>query len=288
MASPEKFGRTAAITIAKAQPDKFFENPNNKNAVVIRNLRVKFKIEKSLSKEPNSCELEIYNLSERTRGEMQALPLHVRVDVGYQQELARAFIGDLSFCSHEHQGVNWVTKLHMGDGERSFINARVSKSFGAGTSVKTVLLETAKSMGLKVPSSIAEAKELATQFVSGTAITGSARNKMTDLLAPRGLDWSIQDGELQILGPNGVRQTTAILVGPRNGMIGTPELGAPKKPGESVTIKVKTLLDPGLTPGGRIKMAAENTQGLFKIYKVTHTGDTRGKEWYSDVEGRML
>jgi hypothetical protein len=65
-------------------------------------------------------------------------------------------------------------------------------------------------------------------------------------------------------------------------------LGAPKEPGEPVTVKVSTLLEPALLPGGRIKVIAENVEGLFRIDKVSIQCSNFEQDFYSVVEGHMI
>jgi hypothetical protein len=290
----KKFLRNIVVTVYRMQPEVFFGDPAATNAIVIRNLHMKFKIEKSLTDQPNSCEVEILNLKESTRNEIKMKPALVRVEAGYgfasdgSPIVAKLFEGDLTFADSQHNGVEWVTKIQCGEGERAFNNARVNRSFKGGTDARTAIGEVAKSMGLKIPTNIKEAKALSHQFVSGVSLAGPSADQMTKLLKPRGMSWSVQNNQLQILADAGVRPDEAIVISAKTGMVGSPALAAPKKPGEPVSVKVKTLLEPALLPGGRIQITAEGTDGLFRIDKVTITGTNYGQEFYSEVDGSML
>jgi len=279
--------RRVAVTIARLKQNTFFGVLPN--AIVVRDLRVKFKVEKSLGEDPNTCAVEIYNFAESTRAEVEHKPLHVRLDAGWGENLQRLFTGDLTHASTKRDGnVGWITTLTLAEGGRAYQNARVKSSFAKGTKAKAAIAEIAESMGLKMPTNVNEAKELAEQFVSGVSLTGPSRTQMTKILKGKGFGWSIQNDELQILRRGDVRAETAYLVNQRTGMLGSPALGAPNEPGEAPTLTLKMRLYPALTPGARIKVEAAKINGIFRLSKVTHTGDTRGAEWYTDIEAKQL
>lgn len=284
----KKFKRNIAVTVYRMQPDAFFAEPSNTNAIVFRDQHMRVKIEKSLTEQPNTAEIEIFNLAERSRSEFKIKPALVRVEAGYGTELARLFDGDITFADSAHMGVDWVTKVSVAEGGRAYANATVNRSYKAGATYATAIGETAKSMGLKMPGNVKDAKELGRQFVSGVSLTGPSRDQMSKLLKPHGMSWSVQNRQLQILKENGVRPDEAIVISSKTGMIGSPIVGAPKEPGDPISIKVKTLLEPALLPGGRIKVISEGITGLFKIDKVTITVSNFEQDYYSDVDGSML
>lgn len=289
----KKMNRRIALTVAQMQPEKFFAEPSNTNAIILRAMDVRIKIEKTLKEQPNTAEIEVYNLAKSSRSAFEVKPSLVRIEAGYEPtpgrlELARVFEGDLMFAASEHSEVDWVTRITAAEGGRAFARANVNRSYAAGASYLTAIGDTAKSMGLKIPTSIKEAKELTKQFVSGASLHGLSSKQMTKLTAGVGMGWSIQNGQLQLLDEFGVRPDEAIVISSKTGMVGSPILGAPKEPGDPITIKVRTLLEPALLPGGRIKVIAENVDGLFKIDKVTISLSNFEQDFYSDVDGHML
>lgn len=292
----KKVNRRVAITIAQMKPEEFFASASANgltNAIVVRNLDVRFKIEKALTEQPNTAEIEIFNASPQTRAAFEVKPSLVRIEAGYestpgQPELAQVFEGDLMFAASAHEGVNWITRVTAAEGGRAYARASVRRSYAAGATYAQAISETAKSMGLKIPSSIKEAKELTRQFVSGISLNGASSKQLSKLLKPHGLSWSVQNGQLQILSEFGVRPDEAIVISKETGMVGSPILGAPKEPGDPVTIKVSTLLEPALLPGGRIKVIADNVDGFFKIDKVSISCTNFEQDFYSVVEGHMI
>lgn len=278
------FKRTASVTLAR--PTDFFRT--EPNAVVVSDLRVAFSIVKSLSEEPNTLDLTITNLSERTRAEIQKLPLHVRLEAGYDGSPKRIFVGDARFAESVREGVDWNTKIQVGDGERAYRHARVNRSFRAGARGIDVVNEVARAMGAKVPTIARQAAELLSQYAAGVSLQGLASRELTRVLAPRGMSFSIQDGTLQILRGSDARAEEALVISQDAGMVGSPEYGSPPEEGKSPLLHVKTLLYPEIVPGSRVRVESVSIKGVFRVEKVAHEGDTHGEEWTTTVEAKPL
>lgn len=292
------FNRTSALTLAK--PTGFFAQ-EQANAIVIRQMRVRFKVEKHLGAEPNTATIMIDNLAERTRAALQVKPLHVRLDAGFDGEAARIFTGDLRHAFSTQDGPEWVTTLQVADGDRANRFARVTRSYRAGVDLRTAVTEAARALGLEVPRDVAASPELARQFSAGLTLSGRAAAELTRLLRSRGLSWSVQDGQLVILSATGTTAERAIILS--KDLIGSPELGAPlvppttsssdATPGTSSIVRAtgkpilfaRCLLHAGILPGRRVRIESAEISGLFRVHRVLHAGDTHGREWITEFEG---
>lgn len=291
MADP-LFDRKVQITLAKPLNGSFAKL--EPNAVVVTGLRMAFKIVKKLQKNPNTAEVVIYNLAPQTRALVEKKPLHVRLDAGYGNTVHRLWIGDMTFSSSRFDMVDWVTTIEIANGERAYNHARVNRSFkkaqgGFGTNTLDVINEVAKSMemGVVVPPDL-KAELSKDELKQALSIRGPARKALDKVLNARGLEWSMQDGQIQILRPEQLRNDQAHLINQSTGMIGTPEYNAPKKPGEKAVLKVKVLLHAGLVPGQKIKVESETISGIFRLEAVTHSGDTFTNDFFSEVEAKPV
>jgi len=266
-------------------------------ALEVEGLRVQFKVSKSLQREPNKLELSIWNLSQDTRGKLteavEKRSAPVVIEAGYAGTATApattevVFKGDARIISHVRQGPDWVTRLQSGDGAVAYKSARMVGSFAPGTKRATVIEEAAKSLGLPLGNlkeriKAHDFKGALTEFVGGFATASKASEQLTELLAPLGLGWSIQDGQIQVLGEKDATSAQAVVLAPDSGLVGSPELG------EQGVLKVKSLLQPGLRPGRRVELDAETAKGLYRIERVTHVGDTHGTEWFSEAEVKPL
>lgn len=249
-------------------------------------LRFSFQIEKNIQKQPNDAEIKIYNLSAEHRALFGAKPLHVRLDVGYDGDLERLFVGDLRWADQQKDSVTWETVLSVGDGERAYKHALVNRSFKPGVSRREVANEAIRAMGLEAPAGMEGLSGMLDQFAGGFSMEGPAHRELSRALEPTGAEWSVQDGRLQVLRDGDVRADQAVLVTPppTGRLVGVPEYGPSKEKGKPAKLKLKMLLEPGLTPGGLIQVNSLGVKGLFKVVRIVHAGDTEGAAWHSEIE----
>lgn len=256
------------------------------NGIEITDLRIEFEIEKSLDKQPNKGDVKITNCAPTTRAFLEKRPLIVRVDAGYDGDVGHLFTGDLRWGASKLSNVNWETRLQLADGDRAYRYAAVNRSYKKGTTVLTALRECASAMSLVLPSNLEVTPDLQRQFATGISIQGPARDELTRLLAPFGYTWSIQDGKIQILKDADPRPGVALLISKDTGLIGTPEYAAPENIKKPPTLTIRHLLYRSVTPGGLVRVKSKGTDGVFKVQRVKHHGDTHGDEWTTEIEAR--
>jgi hypothetical protein len=280
------FKRQAKVTLARSIVGAYFQLLPN--AIEITDLRVIFTIEKNLEKDPNTAKIAIYNLSFQTRAEFQRKPVYVTVDAGYDGNMKRVFAGDLRYSASVHEGADWVTSIEAGDGERALENARADKSYNPGVNAKTILQDLADSMGIALPKNVADSRELVKQYSTGFTITGPSAEVMDRIIAPFEKAWSVQDGRLQILGDDETSGDRAFVLSQAEGLVGSPTLNPPSKPGEKPKLIAKSLLYQELYPGCKIALKSQQLNGEFKTVRVAHICDTHGPDWYTEIEGVPL
>ncbi len=258
-------------------------------SVIIGTLRVDdlhaaFKVEKSAGKEPNSLELKLDNVAESSRAAMQQKGARVVVLAGYEGSVGQIFAGDVRSVDHIRQGTTWTTRILAGDGERAYSHARVNESFAPGVKVADVVQRLAGLLGVDPGNAREKARAIPGEYLQGLTAHGRAARALDKVLEPAGLEWSIQDGRLQILAPTETLRTQAVAVNPDTGLVGSPEMGTPAKKGGRAVLKVRSLLQHSVRPGVRVELRSDTHRGVFRVEKVTHTGDTAGGDWYSDLE----
>jgi hypothetical protein len=257
------------------------------NATEITDARIQFKIEKSLDSEPNKCELTITNCAETTRVNLTTKPLMIQLDAGYDGNQRKLFLGNLRFGFSElTDDADWETHLQLADGDGAWRYARVNRSYKRGTPVSVLLQDAAKSMGLTIDASVLGSSDLQAQVANGHSLYGATRDELTRLLAPYGYSWSIQDGKLQILTDTQVRSDQARVISEDTGMVYSPQWQVPDKAGKPAMLHLKCQLYPELAPGGRIQVSSRDVNGMFRIEKLSHSGDTHGDDWLTEIEAK--
>ena len=257
------------------------------DTIAIDGLDVAFDVEKSLSaKTPNSCEIRIWNLNPDHRKGLQELEqVYVNLEAGYASGMSLLFRGDLRDVVSTRDGTDWVTTITSDSGRRAR-KRRLSKSFAPGASVKDVLLAAAKAMGVKLGNTAVKTVTAkikgtsAVKFFNGYALAGELERELDRLARSCGLEWSIQDDELQFLDQGAPLQEIGIKLTPETGLVGSPE------PGNRGLVQASCLMIPDLYPGRRILLQSEHVKGIYRVETSKHTGATAERDWYVQLELR--
>lgn len=254
--------------------------------VQVEALRIQFRVVKTLRPEPNTAEVSISNLSADTRRKMVTADVPVRIEAGYENggesTVGQLFLGDMRFGGHTREGADWVTKLQAGDGEKTFRGARINESFAKGVRKAKVLESVTKAMKVDFKAAIAKFKSDGfkagmDEFAKGISLNGSASKELTKILEAAGYSWSIQDGEVQVLG---AKETVGegVHLSPETGLVGSPESSS------DGYVKVKSLLQPELRPGRLVQLDSASFKGSYRIDRAEFRGDTHGADWYAELE----
>jgi hypothetical protein len=266
----------------------------------VTGLRTTFKVEADLTRNVNNSEIEIYNLSESTRGRVQKKGALVRLEAGYTNNKSIIFFGNTRIVDHVREKADWRTKIRLGDGEEFYLFSKGTFSFKPGTTTINVINSLAsKATGLRglgnINELISNLPANMASFPSGFSSHGSIPNALGEIAATAGYRMSVQNGVLKFVKQqvSAIELTSsikdAILLSPDTGLIGSPEHGSADKQSKTKPLlKIRALLDPRLRCGSPIRIEASQVQGSFFIEKLKHYGDTHGGDWYTELEVKPL
>lgn len=246
-------------------------------------LRVVFKVEASLAKSANTAAIKVYNLSETTRAKASEKGIPTTLEVGYSGQSSVIFGGKLEAGSSTREGVDWVTSFQSTDGAQELRSKRINISYKKIAATEA-FSRVAESLGIGLGNSITKMREgnirgTLEQFSNGIVLSGPSQRELDRLARTFGYDWSIQNGQLQLLGPNdAIEPSDAIVLDSDHGMIGSPQAG------EKGVVEVRSLLIPHLIPGRVVSLKSRQISGFYRVEKSTFQGDTRGQDWYADLE----
>lgn len=255
----------------------------------VTGLDVKFRVDKTLKSEPNTATIDIFNLAEETRLSLEkAKTIPVRLDVGYGNELMTIYLGQMRTATSVTDGPDIITHVESGDGEKQVGSNKASFAIGAGTPSDVVLTKLAESLGVglgNVKSVAAKLKSAGkVMFPAGRVVTGNAARQLEDFCASAGLEFSIQDGNLQILDKNKALEGLAFELSSDSGLVGSPSVDT------KGVVNAQTLFIPGLAPGRKLIFKSRHVNGGYRVEKCTYSGDTSpgAKEWYITIEGKKI
>lgn len=246
----------------------------------VSDIDLQFHVKKTLKPEPNVCSLTLYNLSEQHRDELgSANAINVLIEAGYasDQKLSQIYLGPLRHATHQVDGPQIVTSIESADKQSELGSSRFSLSIGAGTKPSVVLNRVASRFGIAVGNAASAAAYLDANgfvlFPAATSFSGSAARAMTELCQSAGLEWSVQDGELQILPLGHSLDARPYVIDSDHGLRGSPTID------RDGVVALSTSMLYGLRPANRILLQSRFVKGLFRIEEAEYVGDTTGEDW---------
>lgn len=267
------FGRYASILLGGAE---------------LRGYRVAFRIESSDDPSANKATIQIYNLGPDARALLSEKGAFLDLDVGYNDTHGRIFRGNLTKGSHEHTGPDWVSTVTVGDGIKAIQETRHNETHGKGMQLRDIFKAVTSTFGEAL--GVGNTHEAADRCAPGSPVqtltkavtlSGMAAPIATGLAKTLGCRWSVQQGEQRALTADETHGETVVL-GRGSGLLGTPQLG------EGKAIMGLSLLLPAIAPGSPVQLESSTVEGLVRVARVVHTGDTFDNAWHTSFEGKLL
>jgi hypothetical protein len=272
-------------------------------------LRITFQVEKTIRHKPNTASILIYNLHPADEKKVLDEFEDVILNVGYQNRAPTAdelstnpslygarvvFRGNIkrAFGWWDHESGDRVVEIQAADGDKDYRNAVVNTTLAAGTTEADEVAAVLRAMSNTKPG-VAHVKSK--KRLRGKVISGAAREILHPIAKNNDAHWSIQDGVLQIVKSDEVLPGEAIVINEETGLIGAPEIS-------DKGVRVTCLLNPLIAINGKVllnnnnikiqqqqmyttgpKLKAKNLvrlspDGVYKVYKVVHEGDSRGED----------
>jgi hypothetical protein len=257
----------------------------------ITDLDIAFKVTRSLYSRAGTLELDVFNLSDDHRAQArrwrarEGTPpnqvtrrTRVRLEAGHAEGTSVIFQGNVRRVDTIRENPDWITRVTAGDGEESLRSARGARSFGPDTSIRDVIRYCAEASGVglgNLDDALAGAQfdRVGSILPGGAVVHGRVERQLHHLLRSVGLEWSIQDGVLQVLPRGGALARTAVLLSTDTGLIGSPEVGLNR------VVTAKAIIQPDLTPGAQVQLKSAVVAGYYRVETAEYAGETRGEPW---------
>lgn len=300
LASTKLFGRSATLIVGSTtDPTVHVQaqfNEENTQGLDISGLDIEFVVEKSLrAAEPNTCQIKVFNMAPDHRQQLSGnAPLTVNLEAGYITNTSQLYFAGARAAWSSREGTDIITHIESTDTIARPTGLHKTKKIPPGSTTGSIYRTTgaripiamafqqiAESLGVglgNLNQALAEGS-FPISSVNASALVGNGARRMTDLCRSAGLEWSIQDGVLQILNiAEALSTVNAIELSEDTGLIESPSVDS------QGALSCTALLIPGLAPGVLIDMDSEFVQGGYRIEKIRYVGSTRGQEWYAHIE----
>jgi hypothetical protein len=255
------------------------------NGIKITDLRIKFEVVKSNKSDQNNAKISIYNLSQTTRSRILNDQSLVRISAGYEQASGLVEIGqgNISDVVHSKDKCDIITTIYIKDGLKALRSGNITLSFAEKTQLGVIIDAIKARLGLPLNYSGFNA----TASTQGFSYVGSISNALDSLARQYNFNWSIQNGQLQIVAKNKGTNRQIVVLSSKTGLVSSPEKMIKTKKDlnlEPDTYKVTSLLQPQVEISDNIQVESKFLNGVFLITKITHTGDTRGDDFLTEIE----
>lgn len=274
--------------------------------LLVENLRVAFEVTKTVDSAPNTAVIKIWNLNPDNEARIKNEYDEVLLNAGYEDAMRLVFRGNIKHVYRYREGNDFITEIEAADGDRDFKGATMNVTMAAGASNQQVIeravgsFSTTKQGYVDVPEKTR---------VRGKVISGNTRDVLDDVARDSGANWSIQDGQLTIVPGDKMLPNTAIVIRADTGMLSSPEVN-------DKGVEVKCLLNPQIVINSAIKLDNDSIKakrakdrkktektgerivddpaqltgetarlapdGIYKVIRLTHRGDTRGPDWTTE------
>jgi hypothetical protein len=260
--------------------------------ITIENAKIQFEIVKSKNAKENTAKIEIYNLAPSTRKLITEQDALVRIFAGYagNKGLIEIGQGDISKIKHNRDKTEVVTEIYMAEGLRKIRDNPLSISFSSKSKLKlgNVLDNLRTKSNNQFVFRLIDVDESKT-IDNCYSDLGSLDQILNNLAIQFGFEWSVQNGIIAIKGTKKSLSSEIMLLTPKNGLILHPESVKQvsrrlEKSQDRKINSVQALLQPHLQVNDIIAIESQDLNGKYEIQKITHKGDTRGNDWYSDME----
>lgn len=255
-----------------------------------------FNIEKTLEWTPNKCEIKVYNLSKSTQKKLSgAQKLSVQFSAGYKEDatqknsgapkgITQLYFGEVTAAWTEVKGEDCYTCLESGASSTEMRTSRLNLSYGPKVPITQAVQAIAQALKIG-PGNLSSLSDKLVKkgltTLNGSALSGNAARRLTDLCRSAGLEWSVQDGVLQILNiGESLNTEQSILISGTAGLIGSPKVDT------TGLLTGDTLLIPNLRPGVLLNLDSIAFKGGYRVEKCTYTGSTWGQDWTCHFEAR--
>lgn len=275
-AAVKQWGRVARVIVDRAGV-----------GISIENLRIRFEVAKSVGRTPNKAVVKIYNLNPTHEAQVTTEFDDLILEVGYSSAALGVFRGNITRAFRYRDGVDSITEVHAGDGDRDFRKATCNFSLAAGANNDQLIARIVDGFTTTTKGYVPVRSSSRTR---GRVFCGMARDVLDRIARQQGSEWSIQDGVLDIVPVDSTTPTEAVRLTSETGMLDCPEI-------TDKGVIVRCLLNPTIKPNGKVqidnnsvrekmgkaKLARLDPDGVYKVIRVIHKGDTRDTEWVSEM-----
>lgn len=240
------------------------------------------------------CDLSIFNLSADTANNAFKRGSKLTLRCGYRDTIDSIFIGTIRNVLRERRGPDTITRLICRGGKLVDQQPQISETLGKNVKVAEVIRACVKALGFPVVMDDSQFSDVQ-PYARGYVLNGDPRVYLDSLAKSTQFSYVIENDKVVVVRDNAFRDGPIHIVSQFTGMEGIPEI---TEVGADVTVR----LSPKIRIGGRYQIESDLStfnfsnlyfvdipesagKGVYRIFRLTHTGDTWGDAWSTKIVG---
>lgn len=302
--SDQLFGRKWKVTIYKTN------KTNDTTELDVSELRCVFEIEKVALSIANYGVISIYNLASATENMILNEGSTVTIEAGYQNyytvengkesvnvasQYGHVFTGNImQIIRTREDNLDYVLKLVCLDGDSFLSDNFVAFSLNKGQNPRKIIESIASKSNVTTEIGRISPDLPSQTYPRGKVMFGDPKKYIRTIAKGNNCDFFIDNGKIHVERATDTAPGEALVLTPQTGLIGTPQQ-------TQEGIEFKCLLNPKIQLKSMVKLDNSyirqqqfeigqcpmilDEDGQYQAYKVTHKGDNRGTDWYTQVVG---
>jgi len=268
----------------------------------LSDFRVTFRVKRGDYQTPNSADVRIYNVADRTANRIRNEFTRVALQAGYEGNYGLIFDGVIKQARRGRvDAKDSYIDITAADGDQAYNYSTIALSLAAGNRPDDAVQAFVKSMAAQGISQGYTPELSQNGSARGRVFYGLTRDELREWAEVEDVLWSIQDGKLTLIPKTSYIPGEVPVISSATGLVGVPEQTANG-------IEMRTLLNPALKIGQVVKLDSTinlhrygldvrsqatsefqrqqiktNADGLYYVMIGDYIGDTRGNDWFSDL-----
>ena len=288
---------------------------NDEEALNVSDLHCTFEVHKKRDRGGFYAIVRIYNLNSDTEDKLVMEGDRLIIEAGYQAEqtetskddagnevkttvdlqYGKIFDGKIIWPSRSRDSnTDYVLTLMAIDGDQQLNLNFISKTVNRGLNSRKIIETVANDSEEKTPVNHVSDGLSDQALPRGKVFFGRPYDYIQNVCRGNAASFYVEDGNLNIVRLQDVGKDEAIVVSPETGLVGTPQqvqFGLSFKILLNPAIHLQSLIklknvqanEASVTPGQQ--QAPLDDEWIYQVMELTHVGDTRGNDWYTEIQG---
>lgn len=288
---------------------------NDHEALNVSDLHCTFEVHKSRAKNGFYATVRIYNLTAKTENKLVEEGDRLIIEAGYtgkgkkdvkqadgttkeedvDLQYGKIFDGKIVWPSRSrNSNTDYVLTLMAIDGDNPLNKNFIAKTVNRGMNARKVVETAAQDAEVKTDVGKVSNGLSQQKLPRGKVFFGNPYNYIADVCRGNAANYYVENGTLNVVKLTDPSTDEAIVISPSTGLIGTPQQ-------VQSGMNFKILLNPSIhlmsmiqlkdvqaneisaTPGQPIMPIDD--EWIYQVAGLVHRGDTRGNDWYTEIEG---